>query len=209
MAPSKGRKTKGTTPKSKKTERYRHAEATNLMRPEVGTKAATYILATPDLMMGDLLKNMRSSQIFSVCSQPKITNHRTKDKKYQVELFGLDVFDPITMEVDHRSGLNSMVSTSTSWSYFTFMMPSNTMCSSVPVEESGGEARHHPRLWQGRQHRWTRNPERLEADGKSPDIGICRCLVKLSRDDSALQRYSWDSEPGSPTILFAGNPFPY
>src|SRR5437764_4602762 len=29
--------------------------------------AATYVQATPDLMMGDLLKTMRSSQIFSVC----------------------------------------------------------------------------------------------------------------------------------------------
>jgi adenine-specific DNA-methyltransferase len=65
---------------------------------------ATYVQATPDLMMGDLLKNMRSSQIFSVCGQPEISIHRTKDKKYQVELLGLDVFDPITMEVDHRSG---------------------------------------------------------------------------------------------------------
>ncbi|MBA3965733.1 MAG: site-specific DNA-methyltransferase, partial [Nitrospirales bacterium] len=67
---------------------------------------ATYVQATPDLMMGDLLKNMRSSQIFSVCGQPEITVHRTKDKQYQVELLGLDVFDPITMEVDHRSGLD-------------------------------------------------------------------------------------------------------
>lgn len=65
---------------------------------------ATYVQATPDLMMGDLLKNMRSSQIFSVCGQPEIKVHRTKEKKYQVELLGLDVFDPITMEVDHRTG---------------------------------------------------------------------------------------------------------
>lgn len=65
---------------------------------------ATYVQATPDLMMGDLLKNMRSSQIFSVCGQPEITIHRIKDKNYQVELLGLDVFDPITMKVDHRSG---------------------------------------------------------------------------------------------------------
>jgi adenine-specific DNA-methyltransferase len=27
-----------------------------------------------------------------------------KDKQYQVELLGLDVFDPITMEVAHRGG---------------------------------------------------------------------------------------------------------
>jgi adenine-specific DNA-methyltransferase len=31
---------------------------------------ATYVQATPDLLMGDLLKNMRSSQIFSVCGLP-------------------------------------------------------------------------------------------------------------------------------------------
>ena len=37
---------------------------------------ATYIQATPDLMMGDLLKNMRSSQIFSVCGLPEIKVHK-------------------------------------------------------------------------------------------------------------------------------------
>jgi adenine-specific DNA-methyltransferase len=71
---------------------------------------ATYVQATPDLMMGDLLKNMRSSQIFSVCGQPEVQVKRQKEKgksgdtQYQVELLGLDVFDPITMEVTHRAG---------------------------------------------------------------------------------------------------------
>ena len=71
---------------------------------------ATYVQATPDLMMGDLLKNMRSSQIFSVCGQPEVqvTRHKGKgasgETLCQVELLGLDVFDPITMEVTHRSG---------------------------------------------------------------------------------------------------------
>ncbi len=37
---------------------------------------ATYVQATPDLMMGDLLKNMRSSQIFSVCGLPEIKVHK-------------------------------------------------------------------------------------------------------------------------------------
>src|SRR5512144_824741 len=31
---------------------------------------ATWVAATPDLLMGDLLKTMRSSQIFSVCGAP-------------------------------------------------------------------------------------------------------------------------------------------
>jgi adenine-specific DNA-methyltransferase len=71
--------------------------------------AATYVQATPDLMMGDLLKNMRSSQIFSVCGLPEIKIRKSKSEirngqKYQVELIGLDVFDPVTMEVEHRKG---------------------------------------------------------------------------------------------------------
>ncbi len=68
---------------------------------------ATYIQATPDLMMGDLLKNMRSSQIFSVCGLPEIKLHRKEAKdgrNYQVELLGLDVFDPITMDTHHAKG---------------------------------------------------------------------------------------------------------
>jgi adenine-specific DNA-methyltransferase len=54
--------------------------------------------------MGDLLKNMRSSQIFSVCGLPEVEVHKTDDGRYQVELLGLDVFDPVTMDVDHRQG---------------------------------------------------------------------------------------------------------
>ena len=65
---------------------------------------ATYIQATPDLLMGDLLKNMRSSQIFSVCGLPEIEIHKAGDGKLQVELKGLDVFDPVTMEPDSRPG---------------------------------------------------------------------------------------------------------
>jgi len=92
---------------------------------------ATYVQATPDLMMGDLLKNMRSSHIFSVCGLPEIklkknpigsaknapsvarTAHNPihgdeHDKKgggtYQVELLGLDVFDPVSMEAEHQGG---------------------------------------------------------------------------------------------------------
>lgn len=70
---------------------------------------ATYVQATPDLLMGDLLKNMRSSQIFSVCGLPEIRIGKTRTgagepARYFVELLGLDVFDPVTMETDHRRG---------------------------------------------------------------------------------------------------------
>jgi adenine-specific DNA-methyltransferase len=70
----------------------------------------TYLQATMDLQMGDLLKNMRSSQIFSVCGLPDVKATRVKQPKpakkdheeqWAVELLGLDTFDPVTMEADH------------------------------------------------------------------------------------------------------------
>lgn len=66
--------------------------------------AATYVQATMDLNMGDLLKNMRSSQIFSVCGLPDVAVTKDTNGRYQVELVGLDVFDPISMENHHAKG---------------------------------------------------------------------------------------------------------
>ena len=71
---------------------------------------ASYVQVTPDLVMGDLLKTMRSSQIFSVTGLPdvRITRKSPEERggpdQYQVELLGLDVFDPISMQADHHSG---------------------------------------------------------------------------------------------------------
>lgn len=67
----------------------------------------TYVQATPDLIMTDLLKNMRSSQIFSICGLPeiKLRRIRTEDgPKYQVQLLGLDTFDPVNMDAHHLTG---------------------------------------------------------------------------------------------------------
>jgi adenine-specific DNA-methyltransferase len=71
----------------------------------------TYLQATMDLQMGDLLKNMRSSQIFSVCGLPDVKVSRKEalkgakkkdgEEQWQIELLGLDTFDPVTMEADH------------------------------------------------------------------------------------------------------------
>ena len=76
----------------------------------MGTVPATYVQATPDLLMGDLLKNLRSSQIFSVCGLPDVKLRKLPPAgkglppRFQVELEGLDVFDPVTSELDHRAG---------------------------------------------------------------------------------------------------------
>jgi len=70
----------------------------------------TYVQATPDLVMGDLLKTMRSSQLFSVAGLPDVAIRTLEPEekggppRYEVELRGLDTFDPTTFEVRHRSG---------------------------------------------------------------------------------------------------------
>ena len=53
---------------------------------------------------------MRSSQIFSVCGLPEVAVRKLKGEnsadlqQYELELLGLDVFDPINMEAQHRNG---------------------------------------------------------------------------------------------------------
>ena len=71
---------------------------------------ATYVAATMDLQMHDLLKTTRASQIFSVTGAPEIKltklakKSRDGDELYQVELLGMDVFDAVTMEHTPRHG---------------------------------------------------------------------------------------------------------
>jgi adenine-specific DNA-methyltransferase len=70
---------------------------------------ATYVQATMDLLMADLLKTTRASQIFTVTGAPDVRLLRLRSKGgngplYRVELLGLDVFDPVTMQTDHRKG---------------------------------------------------------------------------------------------------------
>jgi adenine-specific DNA-methyltransferase len=72
----------------------------------------TYVQATPDVLMGDLLKNMRSSQIFSVCGQPDVevlpvdppADGARNTQYWQAKLLGLDVFDPTTDRIEASRG---------------------------------------------------------------------------------------------------------
>ena len=71
---------------------------------EIAGVPATWVQVTMDVTMGDLLKNMRSSQIFSVCGLPDVKLRKLKGGLYQVELLGLDVFDPTTQKPIHTEG---------------------------------------------------------------------------------------------------------
>jgi len=58
----------------------------------------------PDVLVGDLLKTTRASQIFTVYGQPDLHVELQKDGTYIVELRGVDIYDPVTGEVHHARG---------------------------------------------------------------------------------------------------------
>lgn len=81
----------------------------------LGSVPCVYLQATMDLTMGDLLKNMRSSQVFSLCGLPDIELRPVGEKpskkkgeptQWQVELKKLNTFDPATMEAVHYEPQN-------------------------------------------------------------------------------------------------------
>jgi adenine-specific DNA-methyltransferase len=58
----------------------------------------------PDVLVGDLLKTTRASQIFTVFGQPDVRVEKQKDGTYRVELRGVDIYDPLTGEVHSTPG---------------------------------------------------------------------------------------------------------
>lgn len=58
----------------------------------------------PDVLVGDLLKTTRASQIFTVFGQPDVAVKKQKDETFVVELRGVDIYDPLTGEVHSTRG---------------------------------------------------------------------------------------------------------
>ncbi len=58
----------------------------------------------PDVLVGDLLKTTRASQIFTVFGQPDVAVHPQIDGTFVVELRGVDIYDPISGEVHSTRG---------------------------------------------------------------------------------------------------------
>jgi adenine-specific DNA-methyltransferase len=72
----------------------------------------TYVAVTPDVAMSDLLKTTRASQIFSVTGLPDVKLTKLSQKNtvgetlYQVDVKGLDIFNPANMEQESVEGEN-------------------------------------------------------------------------------------------------------
>lgn len=73
---------------------------------------AAYVAVTPDVAMSDLLKTTRASEIFSVTGLPDVKVRQAKKKGpegqvlHEVELKGLDLFDPESMDTESVGGEN-------------------------------------------------------------------------------------------------------
>lgn len=83
-----------------------HALCPKLRRPET-----TYISMTPDVVMSDLLKTTKGSEIFSITGLPDVRLEKAGKRDdgtplYRVVLRGLDIFLPHLMDTDHIDAEN-------------------------------------------------------------------------------------------------------
>lgn len=83
-----------------------HALCPKLRRPET-----SYISMTPDVVMSDLLKTTKSSEIFSITGLPDVRLEKMGKRAdgtplYRVVLRGLDIFLPHLMDTDHIDAEN-------------------------------------------------------------------------------------------------------
>jgi len=75
-------------------------EAEDLVRKVPVAWLQVYFAKTaPDVLVGDLLKTTRASQIFTIFGQPDAAVRHQEDGTYVVELRGVDVYDPLAGEM--------------------------------------------------------------------------------------------------------------
>lgn len=58
----------------------------------------------PDVLVGDLLKTSRASQLFTVFGSPDVKLEKQKDGSYIARLLGVDIYDPNTGELHQSRG---------------------------------------------------------------------------------------------------------
>jgi len=66
--------------------------AEKLSKGKIGSSSVALLMASPDLILGDLLKNTKNSQTFKLYSAPDISLE-TSEGKYSVTVNGVDTYD--------------------------------------------------------------------------------------------------------------------
>jgi len=75
-----------------------------LQKTPVAGPQVHFATIAPDVLVGDLLKTTRASQIFTVFGQPDVQVTQQNDGTYIVTLRGVDIYDPLTGEVHSERG---------------------------------------------------------------------------------------------------------
>jgi adenine-specific DNA-methyltransferase len=75
-----------------------------IQKAEVPGLKVHFAHIAPDVLVGDLLKTTRASQIFTVFGQPDVQVAQREDDTFVVELRGVDIYDPLTGEVHSARG---------------------------------------------------------------------------------------------------------
>jgi len=81
-------------------------EATTFLEkhPGYGALALAFANVCPDVLVGDLLKTTRGSQLFTVFGQPDVAVKPSRGDAWVAELKGVDIYDPNTGEVHAAPG---------------------------------------------------------------------------------------------------------
>lgn len=79
-------------------------EAQALLQKQPVKLQVHFANVAPDVLVGDLLKTTRASQIFTAFGQPDVRIRPEKDGTWVVELLGVDLYDPLTGETHHAPG---------------------------------------------------------------------------------------------------------
>jgi len=75
-----------------------------LQRTPVAGIKVEFVNVSPDVLVEDLLKANRASQIFTAFGQPDVNLEKSRDGTWTVELRGVDIYDPLTGEVHSTRG---------------------------------------------------------------------------------------------------------
>jgi len=65
-----------------------------------------FVAAASDILVGDLLKTTHATKLFTVFGAPDVTIKKARDGDVQVELRGVDLYDPSTGETHHDKGVS-------------------------------------------------------------------------------------------------------
>jgi len=77
-----------------------------IQKVNLGKLQIKFAYICPDVLVDDLLKTQKGSQLFTVFGEPDIEIIKQKDGQFRVNLRGIDYYDPTTGKTEHKHGAN-------------------------------------------------------------------------------------------------------